>query len=188
MGITLTNAQYALWQSLFRENQGITYLTTNMSSAKNVSNVVKFMYETLPEWLKPGVTSYCRNLIEFENGSRIEICGHRSSDAYLCGRVVNLLCIDDFAFADAKQANNLLVRHMPMVVYHTGRIIISSSQNGKDNLFYEMYKDSEKGENKFSPIRLLWDMVPNRDEKWKKEMIRAFGEAEFNREYECKFI
>lgn len=71
----------------------------------------------------------------------------------------------------------------------TSKIIIASTPNGKGNLFHTLYSGAEKGENGFNPLKIEWDEIPGRDEKWKAEQIKALGSLEaFLQEFGNTFL
>lgn len=58
-------------------------------------------------------------------------------------------------------------------------------------MFYKLYENSVKGQNKFLVKTVTWKDVPGRDENWKAETIATEmnGDVEkFEQEYECKFL
>lgn len=71
----------------------------------------------------------------------------------------------------------------------TSKILITSTPNGVDNLFYRLYNGALKGENRFHYERIDWWEVPGRDEQWKQEQIKDLGSHEaFAQEYGNEFI
>jgi hypothetical protein len=71
----------------------------------------------------------------------------------------------------------------------TSKILITSTPNGVDNLFYKLYNGALKKENRFHYERIDWWEVPGRDEQWKQEQIKDLGSHEaFAQEYGNEFI
>ena len=69
------------------------------------------------------------------------------------------------------------------------KILIASTANGTGNLFYEIYSTAESGENNWAFDKVLWNEIPGRDLKWRREMILAMGsEDDFEQEFGCKFL
>jgi hypothetical protein len=67
----------------------------------------------------------------------------------------------------------------------TSKVLIASTPNGTDNLFYQLYDGAIKNQNDFSTMTIKWDAVPGRDEKWKQSQIKQIGSIEaFLQEYE----
>jgi hypothetical protein len=71
----------------------------------------------------------------------------------------------------------------------TSKILITSTPNGVDNLFYKLYNGALKKENRFHCERIDWWEVPGRDEQWKQEQIKDLGSYEaFSQEYGNQFL
>ncbi len=62
---------YILWKAIFNEDQTILIAANKLSSALEIMSRIRYIYEELPEFLKPGVTVYNKSSIEFDNRSRI---------------------------------------------------------------------------------------------------------------------
>lgn len=66
------------------------------------------------------------------------------------------------------------------------KIIIASTPRDTSGLLYKLYDGSVKKTNNWMNMRVLWNDVPDRDEKWRKETIDALGDIGiFRREFEC---
>lgn len=68
-----------------------------------------------------------------------------------------------------------------------GKIIMVSTPNGL-NHYYRLWSDSENSRNEFVPYSVTWDMVPGRDEEWKRETIANTSEELFLQEQEVLFM
>lgn len=69
------------------------------------------------------------------------------------------------------------------------KVLIASTPNGTNNLFYRLCDGSDKGDNGFVTERVPWYDVPGRDEKWKQEQVKALGSMEaFLQEFEIQFL
>ena len=69
------------------------------------------------------------------------------------------------------------------------KILIASTANGTDNLFYRLFTGSERKENNFANSKIYWHEDPRKDEEWKKETMSSLGSVEaFEQEFNCNFI
>lgn len=50
-----------------------------------------------------------------------------------------------------------------------GKSILLSTPNGVGNFFHKMWMQAEEGTNKFHPIKLPWNLHPERNQKWRDE-------------------
>lgn len=65
---------------------------------------------------------------------------------------------------------------------------MASTPKDTSGLFYKLYDGSVKKQNNWVNMRVTWDEIPGRNEKWKKETISSLGDPEvFRREFECQF-
>jgi phage terminase large subunit GpA-like protein len=52
LGISTLAAGYSLWMLIFHQDKNILCIATKQETAKNMVTKVRFMYESLPSWLK----------------------------------------------------------------------------------------------------------------------------------------
>lgn len=66
---------------------------------------------------------------------------------------------------------------------------MTSTPNGL-NHFWKTCKGAEEETNGYEFVKVMWDDVPGRDEKWKQETLEAldFDEQKFKQEYCCTFL
>lgn len=68
------------------------------------------------------------------------------------------------------------------------KVIMASTPRDTAGLFYKLYSQSLKGENNWVSMKVLWNEVPGRTEKWAKETMSSLGDINiWRREYECQF-
>lgn len=88
-------AVYLLWYALFHSNKTMCYSSRNLTNSKKFINHVRKMYSILPEYIVHQLKYNNNSYIEFSNNSAIQIAP--STDNSLRGRVINLLCFDNFS-------------------------------------------------------------------------------------------
>lgn len=178
---------YALWYASFNADKFIGIASNKEKSAIKILDRIKVMYKELPSWLKPGVLSFNKKSIEFENGSVISVSA-TTPDA-MRGESLNLLILDEFAFVPKNQANDFWTANYPTISSSDeAKVIIISTPCGKYNLFHTLYEGAEKGTNEFKPFKAIWNAIPGRDEKWKQQQLRNIGRKRFTQEYLCEFL
>jgi len=69
-----------------------------------------------------------------------------------------------------------------------GSAIITSTPNGDQGLFAELWRSAEMGIGDFKHLYVPWDAPPGRGEKFKVKMIAEQGEQKWKQEFECQFI
>lgn len=69
-----------------------------------------------------------------------------------------------------------------------GAAIVNSTPYGIGNFFHGTWVDAISGGNPFNPIRLYWQMHPDRDQKWYEEMSAALGPKRTAQEIDGDFL
>ena len=71
MGKTTTAVGYLLWYAMFVPNSTILIAAHKYTGAQEIMQRLRYAYELCPDNIRCGVTSYNKQSIEFDNGSRI---------------------------------------------------------------------------------------------------------------------
>lgn len=174
---------------IFNRDKTIGILANKERTAAKLLGELKFLIESLPLWLQPGVEEWNKSSIKFANGS-LALSSATSSSA-IRSWTVGTLVLDEFAFIPNNIAQEFINSVLPTISSgKTGRIIIVSTPHGM-NHFYNVWKKAvDDPQNDYLPIKINYWEVPGRDEKWKQKMIRSLpgGITNFNQEFNCRFI
>lgn len=188
-GITELIALYCLWLAMYHPNKKINIISIKDTTAKKVLKKIKFIYKNLPWYLQTPIINGrsgefgSASMIEFSNGSFIESIP-TSSEA---GRSesLSLLVIDEAAIV--RWASQIWAAAFP-TLSTGGSAIINSTPYGIGNFYHSTWVDSISGGNVFNPIRLYWQMHPERDLNWYKEMATALGPKRTAQEIDGDFL
>lgn len=183
-GKSITSAAFLLWYAMFNFDKTILIAANKNSNAMEMIFRIRFAYENLPHWLKPGVTEdgWNKHNIGFDNGSRI-ISAATSPDSGR-GMSISLLFLDEFAFVQAGIQDEFWTSIAP-TLSTGGSCIMTSTPNGDMNIYAQIWRGALVGANGFKPIHVTWDEPPGRDGKFKEEEIGRIGERRWMQEYEC---
>lgn len=194
-GKTATSMAYLLWYAMFHFEKTILIASNKNDNAMECIYRIRFMYERLPHWLKPGLTDdgWNKHSCGFDNGSRI--ISTATSENSGRGLSISLLFCDEFAFVRDTVQQEFWTSMAPTLATGGG-CIITSTPNGDANIFAQLWRganipqtaDSKIGSNGFLPIEVKWDEPPGRDAKFREEEIAKIGELRWKQEYECKFL
>ena len=195
-GKTTTAAVYLTWYAMFHPDQTILIAAHKYSGAQEIMQRIRYVYETCPDHIRAGVTSYNKGSIEFENGSRIVSATTTGNTGR--GMSISLLYCDEFAFVNPGIADEFWTSISPTLATG-GRAIITSTPNSDEDTFATIWKQAEEkfdehgneqelGINGFHSFVAQWDEHPDRDEEWKVQEIGRIGEEKFRREYGCEFL
>lgn len=186
-GKTTIIAIYALWYMIFNPDKSVAIMSYKLDAAKEILYKIREIYCNLPEFIKPAATINNNKILKFENNSYI-IAVACSSNA-IKGRAIDLLILDEAAFMRKPDFDSFLMSVFPtQAARRNAQTILISTPHGIDHGFYEIWKKAINGENSFVPSKIRWNCVPYRNEEWKEQMIRDYGQAFFEREYAVEFI
>ena len=96
MGKSTAAAGYLLWYAMFHADQTILIAAHKYSGAQEIMQRIRFAYETLPDYIRAGVTAYNKGSLEFDNGSRI--IAQATTENTGRGLSISLAYLDEFAF------------------------------------------------------------------------------------------
>ena len=185
-GKTTTAAAIILHYILFNDHKTVALLANKGDAAREILDRIKLSFESLPDWLQQGVVEWNKGSIELENGCKV-LAAATSSSA-IRGKSISLLYIDEAAFVE--NWDQFFASVFPTISSgETTKILFTSTPNGL-NHFYKTCDGARKGTNGYQFVEVPWQMVPGRDEAWKKETLGAmdFDMEKFAQEFECEFL
>jgi len=186
-GKSVSAAAFILWYATFHFDKTVLIASNKNSNAMEMIHRIKFGYENLPHWLKPGIMDdgYNKHALGFDNGTRI--VSEATSENSGRGMSISLLYLDEFAFV-APAIQEAFWSSISPTLSTGGSCIMTSTPNGDINIFAQIWRGAQVESNGFVPIRVRWDEPPGRDEKFKEEEIGRIGERQWMQEYECEFL
>jgi len=169
--------------AIFKKEKNILIIATKLKVAQNFIIKVKTMIRSLPKWLLlPEIVSNNKQEIMFSHGSQIKAIP--TSDDAGRSEALSLLIIDEAAF----------VRNFDTIwtgIYPTistgGRVVILSTPNGVGGQYHKLYTEAEAGINEFNPIKLMWDVHPERGQEWFDQVTANLSKRQIAQEYLCDF-
>lgn len=193
LGKTTVIAAYLLWFATFNFDKFVLVASKDNDAAIDVMDRIRFGYEELPMWLKAGCVYWNRHEIVFDNKSSIKSSSTTENTGR--GRSVSLLMLDELAFVNP-QIQQAMWTSLAPTLATGGSCIVSSTPNGDQDLFAELFRGAEAGsegmtkvgDNGFFPLAVAWNEHPDRNEAYKIAMINKIGEEKWYQEFECKFI
>ncbi len=183
LGLSTLVAAYAVWQAVFYKEKNILIIATKLAVAQNFIRKVKTYIKSMPKWLLvPVITANNKQQVEFSNGSQIKAVP-TSEDA---GRseALSLLIVDEAAFV--RNFDELWMGLYP-TLSTGGRAILLSTPNGVGGQYHEIYTKADRKENEFNPIKLMWDVHPERDDEWFNKETKNMSQKQVAHELLCDF-
>lgn len=194
-GKTTSYCMFVCFIICFSKHKNILLLANKLSTSKGILRRIKFAFELLPKWLKPGVTEWNKESIAMTNGCTVKAFAASSDGAR--SEAANMLIVDEMAFIPQNIVEELWESAYPTISSSKdSKVILVSTPRGSGNKFYELYNAGLSQEciddevDKWTPFRIDWWDVPDRDEEWKKKQLVAFNYdmRKFNQEFgNCVF-
>ena len=195
-GKSTTAAGYLLWYAMFVPDSTILVAAHKYTGSQEIMQRIRYAYESVPNHIRAGVTSYNKGSIDFDNGSRIVSATTTENTGR--GMSISLLYCDEFAFVRPTIASEFWTSISPTLATG-GKCIITSTPNSDEDQFAQIWRQANNciddygnetplGKNGFRAYRSKWQEHPDRDDQWAVEMRSQLGEERFRREMECEFI
>jgi hypothetical protein len=199
IGKSTVTGIYVIHYAMFNDHKNIWILANKGKTAKSILRKLKIMYESLPIWLQVGIVNWTSEMVEFENGTVINVGTTTSESAR--SETISLLILDEFGRILPHIEDDFVTSVFPTVSSSPKtQIIIISTPKGMANTFYRTCRDAKRlvskesrvGSNGYMYFEYDWKVVPERlaDPNWiiqaKKELKN--DERKFAQEYCCAFM
>jgi hypothetical protein len=195
-GKSTSAAGYLLWYAMFIPDSTILVAAHKYTGSQEIMQRVRYAYESVPDHIRAGVTSYNKGSLEFDNGSRIVSATTTENTGR--GMSISLLYADEFAFVRPTIATEFWTSISPTLATG-GKAIITSTPNSDEDQFALLWKGANRcedefgnptlvGVNGFKAYRSFWNEHPDRDDSWAQQQRAALGVERFRREMDCEFI
>jgi hypothetical protein len=195
-GKSTSAAGYLLWYAMFVPDSTILIAAHKYTGSQEIMQRVRYAYESVPDHIRAGVTSYNKGSIDFDNGSRIVSATTTENTGR--GMSISLLYADEFAFVRPTIATEFWTSISPTLATG-GKAIITSTPNSDEDQFALLWKGANRcideygnptdvGVNGFRAYRSFWNEHPDRDESWASQQRAALGVDRFRREMDCEFL
>jgi len=187
LGKTSTLTAYLLHQAIFTPDFIIGVVAHKMSGAKEVLSRLRYAYENLPMFIKPSVQSYNVFDIVFSNGSKI--MSQATTENTYRGISLSALYADEMAFIKPNIMDEWWKSILPTLSAKGTKFLISSTPNGSENKFAEIWFKAMQGQNEYHPIQVTNEDFPEeRGEEFKQSMLQDMTIEQYNQEFLCHFI
>ena len=185
-GKSTVTCGFILWYIIFHADKTVALLANKGETAREILSRIQLGYEHLPRWLQHGVKEWNKGSFELENNSRV-IAAATSASA-IRGYSINLLFIDEAAHIENWE--QFFTSVYPTISSgKESKIVLVSTPNGL-NHFYAIWVNALEDRNGYKPIKVSYDRVPGRDEKWRNDTLASmnFNTEKFEQEYCVEFM
>lgn len=118
LGKTTTAVGYLLWYAMFIPDSTILISAHKYTGAQEIMQRLRYAYETCPDFIRAGATSYNKQSLEFDNGSRI--VAQTTTETTGRGMSVSLLyCLDGDTIVKVRNKTTLVEEDISLQeLYH----------------------------------------------------------------------
>lgn len=187
IGWSWTALAYTLWLLCFRRGAEIYLISYNEVKSKSLMRKLKFMFERLPDWLRPVVPSRggdnkmhlavrmryhdeVRGAYEWADGFVSSLTTTGASGA---GESATLVVADEVALWKERQDDEATWAALAPTTTHGGQLIITSTPRGCGGVFHRIWVES------VSPMMndaLVDDFTPY--DKWNRAAIEYYRDRD----------
>lgn len=183
---TTTISSFVAWMLVFHVDKNVLIVANKEKTSIEIVDKIINIFKGLPYFLKPGAEQFGKTALKLDNGSRIVSSATTSSASI--GFTIHLLLLDEFAHVPANIVNSFWRSVYPTLSSSkVSQCIITSTPNGVQNKFYDIWSGSIEGRNSFVNIKTDYWRVPGHDEEWAAQQRANLGEEEFAQEFELQF-
>lgn len=183
-GFTTTALVWLLWRFLFKPNETNMVVSCRKIDAEGCNQLVRNIFENLPDFMRPRLDVKNKHKLEYRKLDNKLI--FRSPES-VRGCAVNYMLLDEVAFTP-----NMHKHWMALfpVLSNGGHCIALSTTNGtKNNWFYDIYTEAEKGRNDFKVFTCCHTEHPDySDSDWALQTKQALGIRGWRQEVLCEFV
>lgn len=185
-GKTTTISAFFAWYLCFHTDRNMLILANKQATTTEIVSKVVNVFRGLPFFLKPGIKKIGALGLSLDNGCMLT--SQATTKTAAIGFTIHVLYIDEFAHINQKLARSFWRSVYPTLSSSkVSQCIISSTPDGVDNLFYEIWDKANKGQNSFVWKRVDYWEVLEHDDAWAAKIKADFGEEEFAQEFELSF-
>jgi hypothetical protein len=179
LGISWLVCLYVLWLCLFHSGKTVIVFSKGQDEADEMITRIRFLFTNLQWPHLATLTIDNASELGWSNGSRVESFAATKT----AGRslTASLLILDEFAFM---LWGSKLYGSAKPTINDGGSMIILSTADAPGSTFYQHWQQAKKQISGFVHIFLPWSARPDRDSKWRDQLLsQSTDPAEVIREY-----
>jgi len=165
-------------------NRGrVTYILAHeLAASTKIFNMSKLFYENLPEFIKPSIRKNNSKVLDFGGlTSDYTIGTSENKSTGRSGTTHNFHASEVGFWANSYEHASGVMETVPNAA--GTEVILESTANGMNNLFYDIWELAKRGENEFIPVFLSWTLQQEYRHKVPKDFILKPEEHELMQEY-----
>ena len=177
IGITWLMAGANLHQAMFRQGANILTLSKGQGEATEALDYSRFLHSQLPDFIRLRLGQDQASLLTFPTMHSKLRALPSTEDAGVGFGGASRVIMDEFEYH--KDAAKNYAEIYPAIEKAGQMILLSTADNEKqDTKFKQLYRDAKEGRNKFIPIFLPRNVLPERTQEWYDSLDMSQAEKE----------
>jgi hypothetical protein len=152
LGLSVCVIALSIRACIVKENITSVLISHDQKSTNAIFNKLKQQFFSLPDWLRPEVTTNNRQELAFANGGKITCMTCGNKDLLRGETVSGYIHCSEHAFW---KNTDRQMQAINQAISESGIMVIESTANGF-NRFSEIYYKSKNGENSYKPFFFNW--------------------------------
>jgi hypothetical protein len=166
-GVSTVTAAWASKKLVFAKKQKpekILIIANKLDTSVEMANKIRSFTEQWPEWVGIGFSAEKNSQRHFKLSNDCEVKAVATSKDALRGYTPTILIFDEAAFIEA---DNDFWSACMASLSTGGKVIVVSTPNGYDPIYYEIYDQALRGMNEFKISEMYW----YRDPRYTKDLF-----------------
>jgi len=166
-GVSTVTAAWASKKLVFAKKQKpekILIIANKLDTSVEMANKIRSFTEQWPEWVGIGFSAEKNSQRHFKLSNDCEVKAVATSKDALRGYTPTILVFDEAAFIEA---DNDFWSACMASLSTGGKVIVVSTPNGYDPIYYEIYDQALRGMNEFKISEMYW----YRDPRYTKDLF-----------------
>lgn len=166
-GVSTTTAGWISKKLQFaspKKPEKILIIANKLDTAKEMANKIRSFLRQWPDWINVGFSKEKDSQSHFRLNNGCEVKAVATSVDALRGYTPTILVFDEAAYIEAD--NNFWAACMASLSTG-GKVIVISTPNGYDQIYYEIYEQSTRNMNNFKITELYW----YKDPRYTKDLV-----------------
>ena len=154
-GFSTISSALIFHRSLFFESTRSVIISLDKPTTESIFSMSQTFWENLPQELKPILSQANKREMKFEDNKSMYRCFTAGADNPGRGTTNTALLCDETAFF--QNAEKVMAGLFQSISTAKGTIIIiNSTSNGAQGVYYDLWNKAEKGEGQFTPLFVPW--------------------------------
>lgn len=154
-GFSTISSALIFHRTLFYENTRAVIISLDKPTTESIFSMSKTFWENLPDNIKPELgVSNKREMVFKENDSKFRLFTAGADNPGRGTTNTALLCDETAFFQNAEKVMAGLFQSVALT--KGSIIIINSTSNGAQGVYYDLWNKAEKGEGNFTPLFVPW--------------------------------